>query len=269
MTMETPAVAGPAMLAVTSAPPCCLFPRQLSNTFRRLEHPMSHNTRTLLTVAAELRAAGASWEAVAAKVRRKPRTCQAWTTRFRDDWLALLKKLLPAGTPQRRIPLNINDAALLGGLDLASTLSAGRPVAQVGVLAHADRGVVTLAMAERLTVSTAARLAAVLDTQEVTIARDGVALQLPARLGVVALDEGLDGDEAVPAALLDRLAFLLALRTLQAEDDFNDWTAEEIAQAREMLPRVTAADGVIHALCAAALALGVYSLRARPQPFFD
>ena len=29
----------------------------------------------------------------------------------RDDWLALLKKLLPAGTPQRRIPLNINDAA--------------------------------------------------------------------------------------------------------------------------------------------------------------
>ena len=180
----------------------------------------------------------------------------------RDEWLALVKKLLPAGTPQRRIPLHINDAALLGGLDLASTLSAGRPVAQVGVLAHADRGVVTLAMAERLTVSTAARLAAVLDTQEVTIARDGVALQLPARLGVVALDEGLDGDEAVPAALLDRLAFLLALRTLQAEDDFNDWTAEEIAQAREMLPRVTAADGVIHALCAAALALGVYSLRA-------
>ena len=54
----------------------------------------------------------------------------------RDQWLALLKNLLPANTPQRRIPLNINDAALLGGLDLGATLSAGRPIAQQGVLAH-------------------------------------------------------------------------------------------------------------------------------------
>ena len=52
---------------------------------------MSHNTRTLLTVAAELRAAGASWEAVASKVRRQPRTCKSWPNRFRDDWLDLYR----------------------------------------------------------------------------------------------------------------------------------------------------------------------------------
>ena len=56
----------------------------------------------------------------------------------RDEWLALLRQLLPATAPMRRIPLNINDTALLGGLDLGATLNAGRPVAQMGVLASAD-----------------------------------------------------------------------------------------------------------------------------------
>ena len=180
----------------------------------------------------------------------------------RDEWLALLKMLLPAGTPQRRIPLNINDAALLGGLDLGATLSAGRPIAQQGVLAHADGGVVVLAMAERVPLGTAARLAAVLDTQEVAIERDGLALKLPARLGVVALDEGIGDDEAVAGALLDRLAFLVQFRPSSAADDMDTWTAEDIAQARALLPLVNASQNIVQALCAAALALGVYSLRA-------
>ena len=67
----------------------------------------------------------------------------------RDGWLALLRGLLPQGTPWRRVPLRIDDTALLGGLDLGATLQAGRPVARQGVLAQADGGVVLLAMAER------------------------------------------------------------------------------------------------------------------------
>ena len=188
----------------------------------------------------------------------------------RDEWLALLKKLLPVGTPLRRIPLHIHDAALLGGLDLAATLSAGRPIAQQGVLAHAHGGVVLLAMAERVTPGTAARLAAVLDTQEVAIERDGLTLKRPARLGVVALDEGMDEDETVAAALLDRLAFLLKLKHNESntESDIEsdvvttDWQASDIASARQLLPRVRVSDDIVQALCAAALALGVHSLRA-------
>ena len=180
----------------------------------------------------------------------------------RDEWLALLKKLLPAGTPQRRIPMNINDAALLGGLDLGATLNAGRPVAHHGVLANADGGVVVLAMAERVPLGTAARLAAVLDTQEVAVERDGLALRMPARFGVVALDEGMSDDEQVPAALLDRLAFLLQLQQTDPVDTAYNWNAEDIAQARALLPRVKVSDDLVQALCAAALALGVYSLRA-------
>lgn len=180
----------------------------------------------------------------------------------RDDWLATLKHLLPPGTPQRRIPLHINDAALLGGLDLGATLNAGRPVAQQGVLASANGGVVLVAMAERVSAGTAARLASVLDTQQVAIQRDGLALVRAAKLGLVALDEGMDADEQVPAALLDRLAFLVELTGAVEDNTTASFEPADIAEARALLPNVQASNETITALCAAALALGVHSLRA-------
>ncbi|MBC7608667.1 MAG: magnesium chelatase subunit D [Polaromonas sp.] len=186
----------------------------------------------------------------------------------REEWLGLLKQLLPANTPFRRVPLNINDTALLGGLDLGATLHAGRPVVQQGVLAQSDGGVVLLAMAERLSLGTAARLAAVLDTHEVAIERDGLAVRRPARLGMVALDEGAGDDEKLPAALLDRLAFHVVLdervdsREPQDHQDQITWQPGDVINARVLLPRVAASDETLQALCAAALALGVDSLRA-------
>ena len=179
----------------------------------------------------------------------------------RDEWLALLKQLLPDATPMRRIPLNINDTALLGGLDLGATLSSGRPVAQQGVLASADGGVVVLAMAERVTTGTAARLAAVLDTHEVAIEREGLALRRAARVGMVALDEGMEQDEQVAASLTDRFAFLVQLQP-GTDGEIGLWEQADIAQARLRLPAVECSDEVVAALCAAALALGIDSLRA-------
>jgi magnesium chelatase subunit D len=180
----------------------------------------------------------------------------------RDEWLALLRRLLPPGTPVRRVPLNITDSALLGGLDLGATLQAGRPVAQKGLLAEADGGVVLLAMAERMSAGTAARLGAVLDTHEVALERDGLGSRNPARIGVVALDEGMADDEQMPAALLERLSLRLVLEADRSGDPSPDWTADEVASARRLLPRVRADDSVVQALCAAAAALGVDSMRA-------
>jgi magnesium chelatase subunit D len=180
----------------------------------------------------------------------------------RDQWLALLRHLLPAGTPQRRIPLNTTDASLLGGLDLAATLQCGRPVAQAGVLAQADGGIALLAMAERVPVGVAARLAAVLDTQEVVAERDGLAIRHSARLGLVALDEGLSDEEQMPAALLDRMAFHLDLNARAPAQDIPDWQPEEIVQARALLAQVRVSDDIVQALCATAQVLGVASLRA-------
>jgi len=133
----------------------------------------------------------------------------------RARWLALLRGLLPAG-PLRTIPLNVPDARLLGGLDLAATLQAGRPVAECGILAEADGGVVLLAMAERLPSGAAARIAAVIDQGTVMVARDSPVQRHAARVGVVALDEGMAEDERAPAALRDRLAFHVELSDIGA-----------------------------------------------------
>src|SRR3990167_5641571 len=198
---------------------------------------------------------------------------------------ALTAAALPAVGPLRRVPLHIADERLLGGLDLAATLQAGRPVAQRGVLAEADGGLLLLAMAERLAAGTAARLCAVLDRGEVQLERDGLALRQPARLGVVALDEGIDDDEHAPAALADRLAFHLSLDALPprgpgrpadraAAIDRDDAaqaaglaagfaiSAADVADARTRLPRGGRGEDTAAALCHAAVALGVASLRA-------
>jgi len=183
----------------------------------------------------------------------------------RDAWLRWLREVLPAEAPLRRVPLHIHDARLLGGLDLAATLRAGRPVAQRGLLAEADGGALLLAMAERLPSATAARLTAVLDTKVVAMERDGLTLRHPARLGIVALDEGMADDEQILPALRERCAFLLALPSRQGSVAPNEWIADaraDVRAARTRLPSVTASDEILHALCAAALALGIASVRA-------
>ena len=179
----------------------------------------------------------------------------------RQAWQAHLERLLPASVPRRRLPLNASDAALIGGLDLAATLQRGQPVMQPGVLAQCDGGVVTMAMAERTTPMVAARIASVIDRGEVAIERDGLARRAAARVGLVALDEGLDDDEQLPAALRERLAFRLDEAGLRGLADL-DLEAQDVSQARERLPHVRADDAIVQALCGAALALGVDSSRA-------
>ena len=166
----------------------------------------------------------------------------------RVRWLASLRGLMP-DDPLRTVPLNVPDARLLGGLDLAATLGAGRPVAVRGLLAEAEGGTVLLAMAERLSAGTAARIAATMDGA--------------APIGVVALDEGMAEDERVPGALRDRLAFLVDLAGIGARvADGPLPGASPVAAARLLLPRVRADAGVIEGLCETAAALGIASVRA-------
>jgi magnesium chelatase subunit D len=182
----------------------------------------------------------------------------------RDRWLAHTRGLLPPGAPVRRIPLRVEDDRLLGGLDLPSSLAAGRPIALKGLLAESDGGVAILAMAERVESGVAARLGAALDHGQIIVERDGLALRLPARIGVIALDEGATPEERPPSALLERLAFLLDLNEVPvsaALEEIDD--AAAVARARERLHAVAPADPrVIEAICEAAQMLGLGSLRA-------
>lgn len=181
----------------------------------------------------------------------------------RDHFLKLLYETLSPRVPVRRLPLHVGDDRLLGGLDLAATLQAGRLVAQKGLLAEADGGIVVLAMAERIDAGTAARLRAALDHGAVTLQRDGLARVLPARFGIVALDEGVEADERPPSSLLDRMAFHLDLTAVSLRD-VGGSPASAVAQGALVdlaAGRETDADGA-EALCRVALALGIDSLRA-------
>jgi magnesium chelatase subunit D len=180
----------------------------------------------------------------------------------RDAWIAAMRGMLPSGVAFRRMPSGIADGALLGGLDLAATLQAGRPVSQRGLLAEADGGVIVVAMAERVPAGTAARLTGAMDTGLVVTARDGVATQANTRFGVVALDESDADDETPPPALLDRLAFWPDLRSIgMRETAAGPWDMQSIAAARACLPDVRIADDAVEALCKTALSLGIAPLR--------
>ena len=107
----------------------------------------------------------------------------------RDAMLAAIGETIK---PLVRIPANVDAERLLGGLDLTATLASGVRVQRPGLIETARGGAVVVPMAERLRGDVAAHLAQALDA-------GGLALVL--------LDDGREGDEGVPAALAERVAF--------------------------------------------------------------
>ena len=176
----------------------------------------------------------------------------------RDAVLASLRRVLPPEAPWRRLPLQIDDERLLGGLDLGLSLAAGRPVAQAGLLAEADGGVLLLPMAERVDAGLAAKLASALEQQG------------GPRFCVLALEEGQSAEEQVPASLLERLALIASPA---APDLATAWESAgegrvlpfdlpfDLAAARQRLPDIPYDEATVHALCGTAAALGLVSLR--------
>ena len=183
----------------------------------------------------------------------------------RDAWLSLLQSLM-GDAAWKRMPVNITDERLLGGLDLSATLSAGRPILQQGVLADVNVGTLILAMAERLPSATCAKLAQVMDSGEIHIVRDGIDQRRDSRFAVIALDEGVSEEEVLLPGLRDRLAFDLDLRSVSWQEvrDYpaNVISSEEIVAARERLSVVNIGDDLLEAVCGTAMVLGVDSARA-------
>ncbi len=185
----------------------------------------------------------------------------------RDAWLAALRAALPAAAPWRRMPAVIGEEALLGGLDFSATLQAGRKIAQAGLLARADGGILVAAMAERLPPGTIGILAATIDQGYARAARDGAAEITPIRFGLLALDEGLE-DEVLAPALRDRTAFLLDLGALSHHDCDLEGTGVQapdpacIEAARARLAQTRIEDAALEALCGTAASLGAGFVRA-------
>ena len=159
-----------------------------------------------------------------------------------------------------RLPVGISDDALSGGLDLAATLAAGRPVTQAGLLSAADGGCLIVPMAERLPRRTAAQIARAIDCSAITVERDGVSMRAPARFGVILLADSADENETVPDILSARLAFRLPGAFLPAS-----WTPilsiADIDRARATMGDVELPDAFVEAMAEACDQLGISNPR--------
>ncbi|HEV7227273.1 magnesium chelatase subunit D [Brevundimonas sp.] len=180
----------------------------------------------------------------------------------RDAWLDLLKSLMPPAAPWRRLPPGVDDDRLIGGVDLGAALM-GRREIQPGLLAEAHGGVLIAQQAERMAPGTVARLCAALDRGETRMVRDGIEATLPSAFRLVALDERLPGEAACADPMVDRLALRLDLSGI----GWRDVTGASprpgpVIRARGRVAKVRCDGAAIDAVCAAAEALGVGSLRA-------
>jgi magnesium chelatase subunit D len=184
-------------------------------------------------------------------------------------WLHLYRQGLPPSAPWRRMPLQISDERLLGGMDLEVSLQQGQAVYARGLLAEVHQGHLQINMAERMPPALSARLCAVLDQHQVNVNRDGVHAIEPSDFTVIAVDEG-EEDEHIPDDLLDRLGFTLRLDRLRglldAESEISVQDIQTLrAQLDGKLAQLSISDDTLRALCGTAMALGLHSLRSSQQ----
>ncbi len=157
-------------------------------------------------------------------------------TPARDALVSAIGDALPC----RRLPGHVDDERLLGGIDIAASLAAGKPIATTGILAEAAGGVLIVPMAERLDESVAGRLAQALDDCQVAL---------------VLLDDSREVEDAPPASLRERAAFQCDLTGSR------EWGDVAIVAAGDLSMVAGLEDNALKALAGTASALGVASLR--------
>jgi magnesium chelatase subunit D len=182
---------------------------------------------------------------------------------IRDVWFAFLETQIAPGAHFQKIPLQIQDEQLLGGLDLEATLSYGKPIYSSGLLAKSHGGFIVLPMAERVSPHTIAHILQVVDRGEVRHPQQ-TAEFAPCLFGMIALDEGIGPDESIHPRLAEHMAFELRLDQLSLNDcnDSLEITPAVIAEAKQHLPEIECDTRFIESLMQSAAAFGVDSIRA-------
>ena len=162
----------------------------------------------------------------------------------RDMLIEGLKRDWLGGSPWQRLPSHIDDARLLGGVDIAASLASGRPINRAGLLSDVVGGLLEVPFCERLRTDLAGRLAQAMDSD------GGFALLL--------CDDGATLEERTPDALLERVAFHCDLTQIRAlPSDFAELRNPMTFSQVEPLT-----DDALVALAHTARSLGIGSVRA-------
>ncbi len=182
---------------------------------------------------------------------------------IRDAWFAFMQTQIAPSTHFQKIPLQIQDEQLLGGLDLEATLQHGKPVYSTGLLAKSHGGFILLPMAERISPHTIAHILQVVDRGEVRHSQQTAELT-PCEFGMIAFDEGIAPDESMHPRLAEHMAFEVRLDQLSQNDckDSLEITPSVIAEAKQRQPEIECDARFIESLMQSAAAFGVDSIRA-------
>ena len=182
---------------------------------------------------------------------------------IRDAWFAFLGTQISPNAHFQKIPLQIQDEQLLGGLDLEATLQYGKPVYSTGLLAKSHGGFIVLPMAERISPHTIAHILQVADRGEVRHPQN-TAEFTPCAFGMIAFDEGIAPDESIHPRLAEHMAFEVRLDQLGLNDctDSLEITPAVIAEAKKRLLEIECDASFIESLLQSAAAFGVDSIRA-------
>ncbi|WP_420863974.1 magnesium chelatase subunit D [Algirhabdus cladophorae] len=162
----------------------------------------------------------------------------------RSQFTADLAKL---PLPLRKLHPSVGDDVLYEGVDLGATLAQSRVVRSAGLLD--SPATLALTMAERCPPALAARLA--------------LALDVTPQHCVIALDEGTEDDDPLPAALAARLAFQADLSDM-AWSVADPWRPDQklLRNAKFFLPKVVLSEQSRTLLVTTAVKLGIDDLRA-------
>jgi magnesium chelatase subunit D len=172
---------------------------------------------------------------------------------LRDAWVALLTAASEATRPWRRLPLDADDPALLGGIDLTATLATGRPVMRPGLLSALAGGVLVVPGAERIARETAGRL---------SVAPEAGA---EGAFALLVLDEGEADDEPPPGVLTERCGLAIDLARCAfrpARVEAGAARLPDVRRARTRWRGVLLTEAQRSTLAAASVMLGVGSIRA-------
>ena len=175
----------------------------------------------------------------------------------REAWLEYLKQLTSScGTQILKAPANISAEQLLGALDIEASLQAGSLIMSKGLLERVEGNLLLLPMVERMDLQAIALISQVLD--------DKNKVDAAAPFAVIALDESDSADEAISPRLLDRLAFELYLDQFSLADirESLKVNAQDIDEAKKLLPEIKCSDAYLEVMTKAGLSLGVSSFRA-------
>lgn len=175
----------------------------------------------------------------------------------RETWLSYLKQLTSScGTQVLKAPANISAEQLIGSLDVEASLQAGSLVMSKGLLERVHGNLLLLPMVERMDLQAIALISQALDQKN--------AFDQSTHFGVIAFDESDSVDESISPRLLDRLAFELYLDQLSLADikESLEVNAEDIQEAKKLLPLVKCSDEYLEVMTKAGFSLGVSSFRA-------